>query len=69
MASHTSCGSSFVSCWFALSTTVTTPPTAIATPQKSRCRNVSLNSIGAIMQFDIRATTPSGDTIDAGAKP
>jgi hypothetical protein len=25
--------------------------------------------MGAITQFDIKATTPSGDTIDAGAKP
>jgi hypothetical protein len=69
MASHTSCGSSFVSVWFALRTTVTAPVTAITTPQKSRVRKTSLKKIGAITQFEIKATTPSGDTMEAGAKP
>ena len=55
--------------FLALKTSVTTPAMAIKTPQASRCRNRSFSSHGAIMQLEIRATTPNGDTIDAGAKP
>src|SRR5437667_710660 len=69
IASHISCGPNFVSCCFALQTTVTAPATAITTPHKSRCRNLSLSMIGAITQLDISATTPRGDTMDAGANP
>jgi hypothetical protein len=69
IASHTSCGPSLVSSVFALSTTVTAPRMAMMTPQKSRWRNVSLKKMGAMTQFETRATTPSGLTMEAGAKP
>ena len=69
MAFHTSCGSSLVSWVFALRTTVTAPAIAMMTPQKSRFRKTSLKSKGAMTQFEINATTPSGLTMDAGAKP
>lgn len=69
IASMISCDPSFRSSVLALSTTVTAPPTATKTPQKSRKRNLSFSMNGAITQFEISATTPNGDTIDAGAKP
>lgn len=53
----------------ALRTTVTAPPTATKTPRASRFRKGSLSMKGAMMQFEMRATTPSGETMDAGAKP
>jgi hypothetical protein len=62
-------GPSFGLLSLALSTTVTAPPTAIITPSASRFRNGSFSMKGAIMQLEIKATTPSGETIDAGAKP
>lgn len=64
-----SSGFSFTSSVLALRTTVMTPATATTTPQKSRWRKRSLNISGAIMQLEMRATTPSGDTMEAGAKP
>lgn len=69
MAFQTSWGASFVSSVLALITTVMAPATATTTPQKSRWRNTSLKKMGAMTQFETSATTPSGDTIDAGAKP
>jgi hypothetical protein len=69
MASHTSCGPSLVSSVWALKTTVTAPVMATMTPQKSCWRNTSLKKMGAMMQLDTRATTPSGLTMEAGAKP
>jgi hypothetical protein len=62
-------GPSFGLSSFALSTTVTAPPTAITTPSASRILNGSFSMKGAIMQLEMRATTPSGETIDAGANP
>lgn len=54
---------------FALKTSITTPVIATKTPQKSRCLKRSFRRHGAIMQFEMRATTPRGETMDAGAKP
>src|SRR5205823_4050143 len=51
------------------STTVTAPATATNTPSPSRFLKGSFSIIGAIMQFDMRATTPRGETTDAGANP
>ena len=69
MASHTSWGPSFVSSVLALSTTVTAPVMAMMTPQKSCWRKTSLKTMGAMTQLETRATTPSGLTMEAGAKP
>lgn len=69
MAPQTSWGPSLVSSVFALRTTVTAPVMAIRTPQKSRWRNTSLKRSGAMTQLETRATTPSGLTMEAGAKP
>lgn len=69
MAFQTSCGPSRRSSVFALRTTVTAPPTATSTPQKSRSRKASWRRSGAMIQLEIKATTPNGETIEAGAKP
>jgi hypothetical protein len=63
------CGPNFGLFSLALNTTVTAPPTAITTPKKSLHRNISFMKNGAMMQFEMMATTPSGETILAGAKP
>ena len=69
IAPQTSFGPNLVSELSALNIIVTTPPTAIITPKRSRIRNRSLSMHGAIMQLEISATTPRGDTMEAGAKP
>ncbi len=48
---------------------MTAPATATTTPSASLSRNRSFSSNGAIIQFDTSATTPRGDTIEAGANP
>ena len=66
---HISSWSSLGLLSLALSTTVTQPATATNTPRPSLFRNGSCSIRGATRQLDISATTPRGDTIDAGAKP
>ena len=43
--------------------------TAMTTPRASRQRKRSCSRSGAMRQLEMSATTPSGDTRDAGAKP
>lgn len=62
-------GPSFGLLSLALRTTVTQPPTATITPSPSLILNCSCSNKGAIKQFETKATTPSGDTTEAGAKP
>ena len=49
-------------------TTITAPPMAQTIPKKSCILNFSFNANGAIMQFETKATVPSGATTEAGAK-